>query len=274
MNKIGNILTGLILIMSVWFLVISIMLGASHRNWRQAAEKFNNEAKQYQRTAEDAKSKGGQKDLLLEAERVARARQLAQLESRLRIAVTDLGDRETKWRTEQALNADLLAKLESTNQRLAEQDKEVAELKEINRNQQTEVARNVSLVQNLTNQKYELENQLHDLKKLNADVSAALAQKTKVMKARGLTDTDPTDHLVPPVQGRVTKVGDDRQIVAIELGSDDGLRVGHELDVYRNNRYIGKIRITSTEFNLAYGRIIRDFMQDQIREGDHVTSRL
>jgi hypothetical protein len=274
MNTLGRILTLLILIMSIGFMILSIMLGAAHRNWKEEATQYRRLTEEYQRAADDAKSRAGQKDIVLEVERVARQRQLAQLESRLKIALDDLRDRESRWKTEQANNADLLAKLNSTNQRLADQDREVAELKEINRQLAADVVNTLSLVQNLTNEKYELENQLYDLKKLQADLSSTLAQKTRVMNRLGVSDTDPTDHIVPPLNGVVTKVGGDRQLVAIGLGSDDGLRVGHEMDVYRNDRYIGKIRITKTEFNVAVGQVVRDFMQDQIREGDHVTSRL
>jgi hypothetical protein len=274
MNTLGKILTFLILIMSVGFMILSIMLGATHRSWKKEAEEYRARTQEALRAADDAKSKIGQKDITLEVERVARQRQLAQLESRLKEAVDASRDRETKWRTEQANNADLLAKLNSTNQRLADQDKEVGELKEVNRKLAADIVNTLSLVQNLTNEKYELENQLYDLKKLQADLSATLAQKTRVMKRLGVSDTDPTDHIVPPLNGVVIKVGDDRQLVAVGLGSDDGLRVGHELEVFRNNRYVGKIRITKTDFNQAVGQVVRDFMQDQIREGDHVTSRL
>ena len=274
MNTLGKILTFLILIMSISFMILSILLGATHREWKKEAEEYRRQTQEHQRAAENARSMIGQKDTVLEVERVARQRQLAQLEARLKESVDAWRDRESKLRTEQANNADLLAKLNSTNQRLADQDKEVAELKEINSKLAADVANTLSLVQNLTNEKYELENQLYDLRKLQADLSASLAQKTRVMKRVGLTETDPTDHIPPALDGVVTKVADDRQLIAVGLGSDDGLRVGHELEVYRNNRYIGKIRITHTEFNHAVGQVIRDFMQDQVREGDHVTSRL
>lgn len=274
MNLLGKTLTILIFLMSVCFLVLSVMLGAAHRNWKKEAESMKTRAQEYRLAAEDAKAQIGQNDVKLEAERVSRQRQLAQLETRLDAAQKDLLDRETKWKTEQANNADLLSKLNSTNQRLADQDKEVSELKESNRKLAADIANTVALVQNLTNQKYELENQITDLRKLQADLSASLAQKTKVMKNIGVSDTDPTDHIVPPLDGVVRKVADDRKLVAIGLGSDDGLRVGHEMDVYRNDRYIGKVRITKTDFNVSVAEVVRDFMQDQIREGDHVTSRL
>lgn len=274
MNLIGKILTILILLMSVSFFFISIMLGATHRNWKEAATRFKNEADQYQRVAEEAKSRGGQKDIVLARERVSRQMQLAQLESRLKIAEDNLRDRENLLRTEQTRNKDITEALNLAERRLQKKDEEVQNLFEDKRNLAADIADKFSLVQNLTNQIYELSNQLDELKKSNSDLSATLAQKTRVMKAWGLSDTQTTDHIVPKLNGRVTRVASDNSLVGIGLGTDDGLRVGHELDIYRNDRFIGKVRITKTDFNESVAEIIRDYMQDRVREGDNVTSRL
>ncbi len=276
MNYIGKILTVLILLMSVAFLVVAVMLGATHRNWKAEASQLRSEADRLRRVSEDAKSRGGEKDLVLARERVARQRQLAQLESRLQIAEANFAERERALQVAQTsvtTNSDLLTQAEA---RLRAQDEELRELKEARRQLSADIAEKFSLVQNLTNQIYELSNELEVLRKTNGDLSSSLAQKTRVMKANGLTDTDLTDQIVPQLSGVVIQVAQDNEkwLVAIGLGTDDGLRVGHELDVYRNDRYIGKIRITKTDHNGAVGQAIRDFMQDRIREGDYVTSRL
>jgi hypothetical protein len=95
----------------------------------------------------------------------------------------------------------------------------------------------------------------------------------KVMRANGLKPDSLTDHIVPPLDGVVTKIGQSRDLVAISMGTDDGIRVGHVFDVYRGDRYIGKVTVTKTEFNVSVARTNKDFMQDIVREGDHVTSR-
>lgn len=274
MNLIGKILTGLILVMSVGFFFISIMLGATHRNWKEAATQYKNEADQFQRVAEEAKSRGGQKDLVLARERVARQMHTAQLESRLRIAEENAREKERSWRAEQARSTEIGEALKLAERRLERKDEEVQNLKEDKRQLSADVADKFALVQNLTNRIYEISNELEELKKSNSDLSSTVAQKTRVMKAYGLSDTQTTDHIVPKVSGRVTRVGQDNKLIAIGLGSDDGLRVGHEMDVFRDDRYIGKVRITRTDYNVSVAEVIRELMQDIVREGDNVSSRL
>lgn len=274
MNLAGKILTVLILLMSVCFFFISIMLGAAHRNWKEAATRYRSEAEQFQRVAEDARSRGGEKDLILARERVARQMHTAQLESRLRIAEENAREKDLAWREEQARSTEIGEALKLAERRLERKDEEVQNLKDDKRTLATDVADKFALVQNLTNRIYELSNELDALKKSNSELSANLAQKSRVMRSYGLSDTQPTDHIVPKLSGRVTRVGQDNRLIAIGLGSDDGLRVGHELDIYRDDRYVGKIRVTRTDFNTSVGEVIRELMQDIVREGDNVTSRL
>ncbi len=273
MNLMGKIFTLLIFFMSICFLVIAVMVGASHRNWKSAANDFKAKAEQATITAEAAKAKTGEKDRLLAAERTARAMQLAQLESQLKIAIDSYTQRESQLKEELIISQERLRRLEQAEARLAQQDSEVSELKADNAKLAADIADKFSLVRNLTNQRAELQNQLGSLQNLNQDLSANLATKTKVMNAAGLDDRQLTDHIPPKVDGVVTYVGDNRNLVSIGLGSDDGLRVGHEMDVYRNDRYIGKVRVSKTEYNNSVAQTIRDFMTDTVREGDHVTSK-
>lgn len=93
------------------------------------------------------------------------------------------------------------------------------------------------------------------------------------MVRNGLTDQSLTDHIVPKLDGIVTKIADANDMIAFGLGTDDGLRTGHVLDVYRGDRYIGKVTVVKSDFNVSVARVNKDFMQDRIQEGDHVTSR-
>ena len=104
------------------------------------------------------------------------------------------------------------------------------------------------------------------------DLVANLAKSKKVLDRNGLTVNSLTDHIVPKLDGLVVKTSSDG-LFAISLGTDDGLRVGHELDVYRKDRFVGKGTVIKTETDLAAVRINPDFNLDTVREGDHVTSK-
>ncbi len=273
MNYIGKILTLLIMLMSVCFLVTAVMVGAAHRNWKAEAKLYKEQAEQSKIVAAEAKSKTGAKDQLLNSERTARAFQLAQLESQLKIAKDNYDQRETQLSAELAISQERLRRLEQTEARLAIQDAEVASLKAANSKLAADIAAKFALVQNLTNEKSELQNQRDSIQNMNEDLSADLAQKTKVMKSVGVDNDSLVDHIAPKIDGAVTRVVDAGNLIAIALGSDDGLRVGHEMDVYRNDRYIGKVRISKTDFNDSVAQVIKDFMQDRVQEGDHVTTK-
>jgi hypothetical protein len=89
----------------------------------------------------------------------------------------------------------------------------------------------------------------------------------------------------PPVEGLVQEVRKDQtnrtKWVHVSVGSDDGLVVGHEMDVYRtadqNNgraKYLGRIRIWSVEPDEAVGLVIEAAKTGIIEVGDNVTTKL
>ena len=273
MNLMGKIFTLLIFFMSICFLVIAVMVGASHRNWKDAAAENKARADQAQQTADAVKNKTGEKEKLLAAERVSRALQLAQLESQLKVAMDKFKSKEAELRDEVVQSTERLRRMEQAEERLAQQDAEVAQLKSENSRLASDIADKFSLVRSLTNEGFELKNRIDALEKLNQDLSANLAQKQKVMVRNGLTDQSLTDHIVPKLDGIVTKIADANDMIAFGLGTDDGLRTGHVLDVYRGDRYIGKVTVVKSDFNVSVARVNKDFMQDRIQEGDHVTSR-
>jgi hypothetical protein len=57
------------------------------------------------------------------------------------------------------------------------------------------------------------------------------------------------------------------------VGADDGLKPRHTVEVFRGDRYLGRVEILRTEPDRAVGRILRQFQQGQIEEGDDVATR-
>ena len=273
MKWMGQTLTLLILIMSICFFVISIMVGATHRNWKDAATKANQIASSATARLEEAKTQTGEKQKLLAAEKFSRAMQIAQLESQLKRANEEYRAKEEQLRKETELGQQLISQLEQSEKRLSQQDQEVASLKDGNSKLVDEIADKFAMVQNLTNQQFELGNRLDAVQQLNQDLTENLAVKDRIMKANGLTDTDFTDDITPPIDAFIVKVSDRGDAIGISAGTDDGLRVGHEFDIYRSDRYVGKLVITRVDHDVSVGRIIKDFMKDRVRKGDHVTSK-
>ena len=272
MNLMGKILTLLIFFMSICFLVMALMVGASHRNWKKEASDQKAAATLAQNRLTESKNKTTEKEKLLSAERTGRALQLAQLESQLKAAQENYISKEAQLRKESEISQQRLAELEQAQARIKAQDTEVADLKANNSKLVDDIATQFSLVRNLTNQIFELKNQVTLLTEKESDLVAKLAKTNRVLNKNGLTQDDLTDHIVPKLDGLVVKVSKDG-LFAISLGTDDGLRVGHVLDVYRKDRFVGKGTVIKAEPDLSAVRIDPDFKLDTVREGDHVTSK-
>ncbi len=74
------------------------------------------------------------------------------------------------------------------------------------------------------------------------------------------------------MSGVVVAVADDS--VEVSLGGDDGVQMGHELEIYRNDQYLGRVRVVSVKPDKAIAVIIKGFLRGTIQRGDRVATRL
>lgn len=86
----------------------------------------------------------------------------------------------------------------------------------------------------------------------------------------------------PPttVEGKVVETrrldNSGTEFVEISIGTDDDIRKGHELFVYRTQgeaKYLGRIRITNVWPDKAVGTVVEKNKNGTIKKGDNVTSR-
>lgn len=79
----------------------------------------------------------------------------------------------------------------------------------------------------------------------------------------------------PRVIGRILRLNAQERLVEISIGGDDGLKEGHELQVFRPGdqpRFLGTVRLVRVESDRAVGRVIS--MRAAIERDDRVTSEL
>jgi hypothetical protein len=93
-----------------------------------------------------------------------------------------------------------------------------------------------------------------------------------VVRRNGLDEFSDTADKPPALDGRVIAVRSD--LLQISLGQDDGLRIGHHLDVYRGAVYLGRVKIRETQPSSAVCEIIPKFLKGQIRKDDNVVTNL
>lgn len=129
-----------------------------------------------------------------------------------------------------------------------------------------------------TEKTVELHSAYAQVKTLN-ERAMELAKRIEFYKSQltnmGVSNPDePVNTVPPPVNGLVTALqkGD---LVEISLGSDDGVKVGHILHVYRAGRaYLGRVQIIETSPDRAAAKILRDSRTGVIQKGDRVATSL
>jgi hypothetical protein len=84
------------------------------------------------------------------------------------------------------------------------------------------------------------------------------------------------EDLPPKVDGVIRAVNG--EMIEISLGSDDGLKVGHRLDIYRmvgdQGVYVGRMELVKTAATASVGKMVSGFEKKEPQKGDRVATRL
>lgn len=273
-NLIGNTLIVLILLMSVFFFAASLMVGAAQRNWKAEVSKLEGRAESAERQVNDGKQSITEQLKTIEREKVARAQQLANLFSQKRQIEQQLEERTKAYQAEVESNQERLASLREAERRLAQQDKELAAVKTLNTDLKNSLRDQFAKVKNLTQESFEQQTKLDSLGLTVAELNDNLAIKTKVMNALGVDDGFQTRDVVPKLTAVIVEVGSTGKTFAVKLGSDDGVREGHQFDIYRGRRFVGRAQVVKARQDITIFKVLEGFMQSPIKEGDSVTSEL
>ncbi len=283
MNYLGKIFTVVVFTLSLFFAITAVMVYATHKNWYEHVNTPRSEAGVgkplgLRYVLEDLRAENqrlqDQRNALQEqlaTEQAARREQVAKLETE-RQTLED--ERDGLQQNEAALTAQrnqAVATMEATQQTLATLRGEVDGLRQEIREAQTarDEAFNEAVV--LTDRLHQSERDRAALDTKNADLTADNERLKDVVVRGGL---DPFDTTTPPrVDGIVLAKGGDN-LVEISLGHDDGLRQGHLLEVYREDRYLGRVEVVRTEPDKAVAKIIPEFLKGSIQRSDRVATRI
>lgn len=279
MNLLGKIFVVLIAVMSLVFMTLALAVYSTHKNWKDIVEGPNGLQAQLRiaRTElEQSKAQYNRLDSQFKSETETQLQQIRKLESER----VGLVDRNAAVQTEldqlKAERRDATAAVAATqanNQRLAQ---EVTGLRQdIRTNEQ---ARDKAFATTLkaTEDLHQTKGQLDSTVERNRQLTNQVSGMTRVMRAEGIDPNTPPGSVVPTVDGLVSQVRQaaGSQLVEITIGSDDGLKKGNTVEVFRGARYLGRAEIIKTSPDRAVGRIDRRFQQGQIQEGDRVATRL
>jgi hypothetical protein len=284
MTLVGKIFTVLILIMSVAFMMLAVTIFSTHRNWRDLVLADRNPTdpsksglkvhiEDLADTNRQLRDELQRASDVLAMEQAARRYALAALQTKLEQADKRLQDREREFADLQASLGTMITTLETNEENLKAITDEIASLRTSKRDAEQARDDKFSEVVVLTDQINALEGTKKTLEERQGALVEQLARMKLVLDRHELTEFTDVTNIPPVVDGVVTAVGDS-DLIEISIGSDDGLREGHTLEVYREASYIGRVVIQSTEPDRAVARILKDYRKGIIKKGDRVATKL
>lgn len=292
MNLVGKIFTVLIFIMSLVLMSLVLALYTTHTNWRLLVENTEDKATeqaplgykyQLQQAENRNKELRSEYDVVqgrLDREMTEKKQVKAKLETENEQLRSDLANRETQLATSQQEVRDAIAQQKAVMASLEAMRDENTNLRAEVKQIQEDRDKQFDLMVKKTDDLHDKVNELETLQMRNRELAAEYARAMQVLRHFALQN-DPEYYagLQPPdfLNGIVLDVTPD--LVAISLGSDDGLRKGHKMEVYRSggasgNTYVGRIEVSSVEPNKAICKILKDQQRNQFQRNDRVATKL
>ncbi|OHB81979.1 MAG: hypothetical protein A2W31_08955 [Planctomycetes bacterium RBG_16_64_10] len=273
MNLVGKIFLVLILIMSIVFMSLAMAVYSTHQNWRQAAEDLKKKVAEAQAKNTDLGEELKRLDTQMAEEKEAYRQQLQKLET-MRVELTDQRD-QMQERLSQLVGQtrELTGTVGATQQRLTALIEEVGQLRtNIVKAQQDRDAAFAQVIEK-TDQLHQAHAELTKAQERKDQLVGQVARYTRLMTENNIDPAAPPKGLPPQLDGQVTAVSRDN-LIEVSLGSDDGLRAGHTIEVYRGRNYLGRAQVLETAPDKAVGKLLKQYRKGIIQKGDRVATRL
>jgi len=271
-NVLGKIFVFAIFAMSLMLMSFAVAIYSSHVNWQ---DKANNSQKEYD---------------VLSAEKDALDAEIKRLTES--VATSEAARDQVIAKFQQALiekDKELKTLKDGRDKQLAEMHKKIFELDKVEadltrartqvtqlqaeaNDKQKKVIEQVDRAAEIAAQLHEKESFLEIANERKAQLEKQVAQARLLLKQNGLSlDSLPKDR-VPTINGVVMAVADDS--IEVSLGFDDGLQTGHQIEVYRNDEYLGRAIVKSVKPDRAVAVLVREYSRGIVQRGDKVTTRL
>ena len=271
MDTLGKIFVFAVMVMSVVFMSFAIAIFSSHTNWQKESERLQTELEQA--TAERA-AKESELTTLIDQNAASEKDQeqvVKKLETALQQKDAELAGLKKKREAELSnLDKDIAELSEAKDERDAA-DALVGKLREEIHGLQDKLKKSVNDGASLASELHQSESELAMTTERKKQLEEQVANARVVLQQNGLSLKRP-EMVIPVVGGVVTAVAND--LAEVSIGSDDGLKAGHELEVFRADEYLGRLRVVSVKPDRAVVRVLKDFARGIVQRGDRVATRL
>ena len=283
MTLLGKIFTVLILIMSIVFMSFSVVVFATHKNWKMLVTnptptetyglglvhqlKRERETNlNLRRELEDLKTQNA-------IEKAARRHAIGALETKLTSVQQSLTEKEGQLRTLQATESESAAALKIAVDTAEKLRVAVDGLRtEVRATQEARDAKFAEVVR-LTDQLLGARGPQRILQERAQQMVTQISDMKRVIDAAGVDVNMDTNAVPPPLDGIVTAVGESN-LIEVSLGSDDGLRVGHRIEVFRDNSYLGHAIVLKTDPDRSVAQMDDKTQRGLIKVRDRVATKI
>lgn len=282
MNLVGKIFIVLIFFASTVFMTMGIMVYSTQHNWYDAimskggggqAEGYQVQLQHARLEAQTLKDEIQKYDSALQIEKQAHFEVLAKAESARDTYAKNAAVLDTQVKAQEKDLAENATALKVEQDNLTELRKEDTNLRDDIRLANKATDEQLKKAQAMEDKYNIAVGQLKDLQARNEQLAGDVAKARLLLSQVGLKLESPANGQPPTIRGEVLAV-DKENHAEISLGSDDGLLVGNTLEIYRGDRYLGRLQVLETQPHRAVGKIIKELQQDVIRNGDQVATRL
>ncbi len=277
MTLLGKSFSVVILILSLTFMVLALAVNASHRNWRDVVlgdTGLKAQIETIERTNDQLRDSRDRIQASLDREQAARRTALAALQTQKDQLQSQLQQSEATVTTLEAKNTELSQTDKARAEELQRLTDETVRLRQQIRTEQADRDKLFAQTLTLTDQMNKLRGVVQLQQERNNQLMAQVTRYKEVVDAKGIDMNQPLDGAPPERNGNVLVINRPRKLVEVSIGYDDGLRQGHLLEVTRQNRYVGKLKVVSTEPDRSVAQIMADYSEGIIQEGDRVDTTL
>ena len=290
MNLVGKIFVFLIMLMSVCFSMLAVGVYMTQTNWRERVLLTKEEQAKPGNASKpiglkwqlaDAIKKGDELKAQKEEVEKQYKTQLALKQQRVialegeKTVLAAQHQEALKSRSDLlVIHEGKLVEVQAAQEKLNALRKQVEELKDEVKVARTKIDEQFAQVVTQTEVNNQLLSQVRAAKERNEQLTTRLATAVAVLDRHDLKVDEPANATVPPpIDGVVTGVRVvDRDIyVQLSIGSDDGIMIGHPLELFRGSTYLGKVNVIRTEPDKSVGRV--EGAKGQIQVRDRVESR-
>jgi hypothetical protein len=291
MNLVGKIFVVLIFVMSLVFMTMATMIYATHRNWREVVLLPREQVVpgkeiglKFQLDEAKVKNDGFKNELdkvtrERDAEKNARIDAVAKLENELKVRTKERNDRDRDLAALVQSERNAVALAKTAVDEAARKAKESAGLRTDVLQAQKDRDANFTEVQRLLDELNQAVNDRVQLQNRLTTLAQDLAKAKEALRYYDINENSDYKAKAPPRVDGVILSTPGAGLVEISLGSDDGLRKGHQLEVYRisggASTYVGRIEVVKTAPNLSVCKLAPNFPQNSnIMKGDRVASKI